>query len=65
LFRTGQQWALYVVEGGQVHLRTVTVGQRSGRDAQIVSGVDEGATIVLYPPDTLSDGARVALRQTR
>jgi HlyD family secretion protein len=62
LFRQGEGWALYEVVDGRAVLRPIVVGQRSDTEAQIVSGVDEGATVVVYPPDTLRDGARVEAR---
>jgi HlyD family secretion protein len=63
LFRRGDDWAVYVVEDGRARLRTVRIGQRTSQAVQVVSGLDEGATVVLYPPDTLVDGSRVTARQ--
>lgn len=61
LFRQGDDWAVYVVEDGRASRRRVSVGQRASRDAQILEGIDEGALVVTYPPDTLVDGGRVDL----
>lgn len=63
LFRRGDQWALFVVEEGRARLRAVTVGQRNAAEAEIVEGIGERDRVVLYPPDTLADGARVAERK--
>jgi HlyD family secretion protein len=62
LFRRGDQWALFVVEDGRARLRTIRVGQRNGAEAQVLEGLREREQIVLYPPDTLADGDRVAQR---
>ncbi|MGH9161905.1 MAG: efflux RND transporter periplasmic adaptor subunit [Vicinamibacteraceae bacterium] len=62
LFRRGDQWALFVVEDGRARLRTITIGQRNGAEAQVLDGLREREQIVLYPPDTLADGDRVAQR---
>jgi HlyD family secretion protein len=62
LFRRQEAWAVYAVVDGRAALRTVDVGARSRTDAEVVSGLDEGAVVVLYPPDTLSDGVRVNVR---
>lgn len=62
LFRRGDQWALFIVENGRARLRTIKIGQRNGAEAQILEGVRERDQIVLYPPDTLADGDRVAQR---
>ncbi|MGH9175168.1 MAG: efflux RND transporter periplasmic adaptor subunit [Vicinamibacterales bacterium] len=62
LFRRGDDWAVFAVEGGHAHVKTVEVGQRNSREAE-VSGLAEGDEIVLHPPDTLEDGARVTERR--
>jgi HlyD family secretion protein len=63
LFRQGEGWAVFVVDEGRVRRQTVQLGQRNENDGQIVSGLEAGATIVLHPPDTLTDGTRVTVRQ--
>jgi HlyD family secretion protein len=63
LFRQGEGWAVFVVEDGRVRRQTVQLGQRNENDGQITSGLEAGATIVLHPPDTLMDGARVTVKQ--
>jgi HlyD family secretion protein len=61
LFRMGDDWAVYIVAGEQAVRRRVTLGQRSARHAQVLTGVEEGEALVAYPPDTLADGARVTV----
>ncbi|MDE2344247.1 MAG: efflux RND transporter periplasmic adaptor subunit [Betaproteobacteria bacterium] len=61
LFRNGDGWAVYVVENGRVRLRQVTVGLRSARDAEILSGLTAGSRVVRHPSNRLSDGVRVRL----
>jgi HlyD family secretion protein len=63
LFRQGEAWAVFVVEDEQARLRPVELGQRNDDDGQIISGLDAGAVVVLHPPDTLTDGMRVTVRQ--
>ena len=63
LFRRGSQWAVFVVGTGRARVREVEVGQRNGEDAQIVRGLSAGDVVVLYPPDTLAEGVRVAVRK--
>jgi HlyD family secretion protein len=63
LFRRSEAWATYVVVDGRAALRTVEIGARSRTDAEVVSGLDEGAVVVLYPPDTLSDGVKLEVGQ--
>jgi HlyD family secretion protein len=59
LFRRQDTWAVYTMAEGTARLQTVEVGARSRTHAEIVRGLDEGAMVVLYPPDTLSDGTKV------
>jgi HlyD family secretion protein len=62
LFRSTDQWAVYVVEDGRARRTRVELGQQTGQEAEVLSGVGEGARVVLHPPDTLEDGARVEER---
>jgi HlyD family secretion protein len=62
LFRRGNDWATFVVDGEQVRLQSVQLGQRNDEDGQVVKGLTPGQTVVLHPPDTLMDGARVTVR---
>ncbi|MEZ5292310.1 MAG: efflux RND transporter periplasmic adaptor subunit [Vicinamibacterales bacterium] len=59
LFRAGDRWAVFVVDGGRARRRTIEIGQRNGTSAQVTSGLEPGATVVLHPPDSLVDGARI------
>jgi HlyD family secretion protein len=62
LFRRGDAWAVFVVDNKRVRLQTVELGQRNDREGQILKGVSEAQTVILHPPDTLTDGVRVKLR---
>jgi HlyD family secretion protein len=50
------------VEAGRARLRSVRIGRRNGTDAEVLEGLREGERVVLYPTDTVEDGARVAQR---
>jgi HlyD family secretion protein len=63
LFRRGSQWAVFVADGDRARLRDVSLGERNGESGQILEGVRQGETVILYPPDTLSDGARIRIRR--
>ena len=62
LFRRGEGWALFVVRDGVARLQPVDLGERNDTEAQILGGVSAGQTVVLHPPDTLTDGMRVTVR---
>ncbi|MDH3272170.1 MAG: efflux RND transporter periplasmic adaptor subunit [Gemmatimonadota bacterium] len=59
LFRVGQQWQLFVDEGGRARARTVIVGQRNENAAEILDGVTEGEQVVVFPPDAIEDGVSI------
>jgi HlyD family secretion protein len=63
LFRQGDGWAVFVVEEGRVRRQLVQLGQRNQNEGQITGGLEAGAVVVLHPPDTLMDGARVTVRE--
>jgi HlyD family secretion protein len=62
LFRAGDGWHLFVVEGGRARARSVTVGHRTSVDAELTAGVSEGEEVIRYPNDRVSDGVRVVER---
>jgi len=64
LFRQGDAWAVYVIDGAaSARLTTVTIDHRNSQFAEILEGVSPGDEVVVYPPDTLTAGARVQRRQ--
>jgi len=62
LFRTGDRFAVYVLEKGRAKARPVEAGKRNGLAAQVLSGLSEGETVILHPGDTVSDGKKVRPR---
>lgn len=63
LFRVGDDWAVFVVDGDRVRRRVVTIGHRNAVDAEVARGLEEGALVVRHPPSELEDGARVEPRR--
>src|SRR5690606_41562834 len=62
LFRSEEEWAVFVVEQQQARLRPIKIGRQNDLEAQVLSGLDEAAQIVTHPGDKLSDGVRVFVR---
>jgi HlyD family secretion protein len=62
LFRRGETWAVFTVDGGRARLRPVEVGRRNGQEAQVLSGLTAGERVIVHPSDTLADGSKVAAR---
>jgi HlyD family secretion protein len=59
LFRRGDAWSVFLVEGGRAVCRDVEAGPRNESEVEIKSGLTEGDRVVLHPPSELEDGARV------
>lgn len=62
LFRHGADWAVYAVDGSHARLTRVSIGHQSPQEAEVLSGISEGARVVLHPGDVMSDGVRVRPR---
>jgi HlyD family secretion protein len=58
-----QGQAVFVADGGSARLTPVRVVARNSADAWVDQGVAEGTRVVLYPPGTLVDGARITERR--
>lgn len=59
VFRSGGEWAVYVVRDGRARLANVAVGRRNPTRVEITGGLEANDTVVVHPSDRLADGARV------
>jgi HlyD family secretion protein len=58
LFRSDSQWSVFVVTEGRARLRHVELGHQGRSDAEVLDGLAAGDVVVLYPSESLEDGAR-------
>jgi HlyD family secretion protein len=63
VFRTGDGWAAYVLEGPVVRLRPLELGLRSRDAIEVLGGLEEGARVVVFPGERVVDGAEVTVRR--
>lgn len=56
---------VWLVEKGVARLRVVTLGSERGDKVEIKSGLTGGETVILAPPPTLKDGAKVKAAETK
>jgi HlyD family secretion protein len=63
LFRRGDGWALYKVVDDRAVLTAVDGAQGDSRFRAITSGVAEGDSVIVFPSNTIMDGARVTARK--
>lgn len=62
LFRRGDGWAAFVIEGGRARERAVQVIRRTVQVAAVAQGLAAGDRLVVFPPTSLVDGGRVTPR---
>lgn len=59
IFRDGEDWVLFRVDGGKARRTPVIVEHRSGTVVSVKEGVKEGDVVILYPGELIRDGVRV------
>ncbi|HEX5037824.1 MAG TPA: HlyD family efflux transporter periplasmic adaptor subunit [bacterium] len=59
LFREGDSWEVFAVEGGKARKRRVEIESRNPVKAVVASGLKAGETVILYPGDKIREGTRV------
>jgi len=59
LFQRNGEWCVFVVEGGRARLRPLKLGQRSTEAAEVIEGLQEGDTVIVFPPADVEDGVKV------
>jgi HlyD family secretion protein len=59
LLRSGDGWVVFREEDGRAVATPVELGRRSQAEAEVLSGLAEGARIVVYPSDQVEDGVRI------
>ncbi|HXG92612.1 MAG TPA: HlyD family efflux transporter periplasmic adaptor subunit [Blastocatellia bacterium] len=62
LFRHGDNWAVFVIEEGRAQTRNLEIGHRSQFEAEVLSGIEEGAMVILHPSNQIEDVRRVSVR---
>lgn len=55
--------AVFMLDGSRARMVPVTVGARNGTHTWLQAGLQPGAAVIVYPPATLADGARVKPRK--
>lgn len=62
LFRSKDDWTVFIVENETAQQRTIEIGPNNGIEAQVTSGLAEGDRVILYPSSGLSEGTNVSER---
>ena len=59
LFRHGEQWAVFRVVDGRARLTPLSIGSRGDELAVVLTGLEAGNKVIVYPSDAVHDDARV------
>ena len=62
VFRNNDRWAVFVIRNGRAVLRHVKLGRRNSEAARVMSGLEAGDIVVLYPGASIDDGTPVVRR---
>ncbi|MFO0725370.1 MAG: efflux RND transporter periplasmic adaptor subunit [Myxococcota bacterium] len=62
LFRRGAEWFVFSVDDGHARARAVKLGHRGPLEAEIESGLEAGAVVVVHPGAGVQEGTSVAYR---
>ncbi|MGB5324263.1 MAG: hypothetical protein WBN40_02410, partial [Pseudomonadales bacterium] len=62
IFKTGDQWSVFVIEAGRAKMRALKIGQRNGLAVQVLEGLAEEERVIVYPDERISDGVKVRVR---
>ena len=57
LFRHRREWHVFVVAGNRAEMRKVKIGLQNDSQTQVLSGLDQGERVVIYPSDKIEDGS--------
>jgi HlyD family secretion protein len=59
LFRSGQEWSVFLCQGSRAVLKAVQTGRSSSDFTEITAGLSAGDEVILYPGDLVEDGAKI------
>lgn len=62
LFRAGDAWAAFVRDGDRARHQRVEIGRQAAGYAEVLTGLDVGTQVVLFPPSMMIDGAAIVSR---
>lgn len=61
LFRRGESWSLFHVGNGIAEVQDVEIGHLTSSEAEVISGLEEGAEVITHPSKDISNGTRVEI----
>ncbi len=65
LFRSGDAWQVFRIDGGVARTVRVTVGRMNAGVAQVLGGLVPGERVILHPGDKVAEGVKVRVAARR
>lgn len=62
LYRDDGEWAVFVAEDGVARVQPVELGRMNDEVAEVITGLEPGQRVILYPSDLLRDGRLISDR---
>jgi len=62
LFRESGEWAVFVIRESRAELRHVVLGHRNDDEAEVLEGLEESDSVILYPGDRIESGTLIGDR---
>ncbi len=62
VFRRGDGWAVFRIDGGVARLTPIEVGHRGDTAVEVLSGISVGETVIVSPGDRVMEGVQLAPR---
>jgi HlyD family secretion protein len=59
VFRSDEQWQVFVVDGGRARLQPIAIGERNRDYVEVRENLEAGAAVIVFPSDLVVDGVRV------
>ena len=63
LFRSEDRWQVFLVKEKKALRRPLRIGHRSETDAEVLEGLAEGDTVILFPSDQIEEGVGIQPRR--
>ena len=64
LFRNGDQWNVFVEREEKAKKQMISIGRRTGLEAEVLEGLSSGDRIVVHPSEKVSEGVAIEPRLT-
>ncbi len=62
MFRTDGSWAVFLVINNRAELQKIAIGQMNEHYSEVLSGLQDGDRVVVYPSDLIEQGSLLELR---